>query len=445
MSTFRHPQGSVFYRRMKYSHPKIVRGEGVYLYDDQGKCYLDGSGGAIVVNIGHGVESVARAMAEQASQAAYLHPTMFTCDPVEDYAAALAEITPLPDAKFYFLTSGAEAVEAAVKFARQVQVARGQADRHLVIARWMSYHGATLGTLALTGKPKMRATYLPMIHDMPHIPPPYCYRCPFDLAHPACDLRCADALEAEIIHQGAENVAAFLAEPVSGATLGAVVPPDGYWSRIREICDRHGVLLIADEVMTGMGRTGKWFAMEHWDVPADVIVIGKGAAGGYFPLSALAAKGDLVEQVVTSLGDFSHGGTYSHHAVGAAAGLAVLDVLNSQMVVEVAEKGQVLEALLRRELGSLDVVGDIRGIGLMWGIELVQPGGKRPFPAKLHLSQSIADEAMRQGLIVYPGSGTADGVNGDHIMLGPPFTITTDQMEEMVNLLKGAISAMVKP
>jgi len=443
MSAFQHPHGSVFYRRMQHPHPKIVRGEGVYLYDEQGKRYLDGSGGAIVVNIGHGVESVAQAMAAQASQAAYLHPTMFSCDPVEEYAKALAAITPLPDAKFYFLTSGAEAVEAVIKFARQLQIARGQVNRHLIIARWMSYHGATLGTLALTGKPKMRSAYLPMIHDMPHIPPPYCYRCPFGLTHPACDLRCADVLEAELLHQGPENVAAFLAEPISGATLGAVVPPEGYWQRVREICDRHGLLLIADEVMTGMGRTGKWFAMEHWGVPADLIVIGKGAAGGYFPLSALAARGDLVEQVASRLGDFSHGGTYSHHAVGAAVGLAVLDVLTPQIVAEVADKGKILETLLRRELGGLDMVGDIRGMGLMWGIELVQPGGKQSFPAKMHLSQNIADEAMRRGLIVYPGSGTVDGVCGDHIMLGPPFTITANQMEEMVNLLKGAIRAVV--
>ncbi len=440
MTEFKHPHGSVFYRRMEYDHPRIVRGEGVYLYDDHGRRYLDACGGAIVVNLGHGIESIARAMQQQAADVAYIHPTMFTCDTVEQYAAALAAITPLTDAKFYFMTSGSEVVEAAIKLARQIQIERGEKKRHLVISRWMSYHGLSLGALAVTGKTKMRQRYLPMMQDMPHIPPPYCYRCPFGLTYPACNLRCADELETEIQRQGAETVAAFIAEPVSGATLGAAVPPDGYWARIQEICHKHGVLLIADEVMTGMGRSGKWFATEHWDVQADLITLGKGMAGGYFPLSALAVRGALVEEIVRGSGGFSHGGTYSHHAVGSAVGLAVLEILTDELVKSVAEKGRFLERLLHEKFDACPIVGDVRGIGLMWGIELVQDSAsKRPFDPGLHLAQRIADEAMQRGLIVYPGGGSVDGTAGDHIMLGPPFTISEDQMRDVVEILAKAL------
>jgi adenosylmethionine-8-amino-7-oxononanoate aminotransferase len=446
MSAYKHPHGQVFYRRMGHVHPEIVRGEGVYLYDREGKAYLDGSGGAIVVNAGHGIESIARAMAEQAASTAYIHPTMFTSEVVEEYAAELAEIVPLADAKFYFLTSGSEAVEAAIKLARQIQVERGESSRYLTISRWMSYHGLSLGALAVSGKPKMRQLYQPMFQDVPHIPPPYCYRCPFKLEHPACDLKCADALEEEILRQNPATVSAFLAEPVSGATLGAVVPPEGYWPRIKQICDRYGVLLIMDEVMTGMGRTGKWFAAEHWDIIPDILTIGKGAASGYFPLSILVTSGENVNLIANGSGDFSHGGTFSHHAVGAAAGLATLHYLHQHQLVEsVAEKGRFLAGLLRERLGGLPYVGDVRGLGLMWGIEFVRDkASKQPFEQKLHLGQKIADEAFRQGLVVYPGSGSLDGHRGDHLMIGPPFCITRDEMEQLVELLEKAVRSTIE-
>jgi adenosylmethionine-8-amino-7-oxononanoate aminotransferase len=438
-------QGHIFYRRMAHTHPEIVRGEGVYLFDRERKAYLDGSGGAIVVNAGHGIDSISQAISDQADQAAYLHPTMFTAEVIEKYADALAEIVPLENAKFYFLTSGSEAVEAAIKLARQIQVERGNTTRYLTISRWMSYHGLSLGALAVSGKPKMRKLYQPMFQDVPHIPPPYCYRCPFQLEHPACGLKCADALEEEILNQNPDNVAAFLAEPVSGATLGAVVPPDGYWPRIREICDRYGVLLIMDEVMTGMGRTGTWFAAEHWRVVPDILTIGKGAASGYFPLSVLVTGGEFVDLIASGSGDFSHGGTYSHHAVGAAAGLATLAYLQEHHLVEsVAEKGHFLADQLKAQLGSSPYIGDIRGIGLMWGIEFVRDrASQQPFDQAFHLSQRITDEAFRLGLVVYPGSGSVDGHRGDHIMVGPPFCITQDEIIRMVALLKQAIDTSI--
>ncbi|MBL6965567.1 MAG: aminotransferase class III-fold pyridoxal phosphate-dependent enzyme [Anaerolineales bacterium] len=446
MDTYKHPHGNIFYRNMHKAHPKIVRGEGVYLYNAEGKRYLDGSGGAIVVNAGHGVQSIAEAIGKQAGEAAYLHARMFTSEVIETYAQALTEIVPLPDPKFYFLTSGSEAVEAAIKLARQIQIERGENKRHLTISRWMSYHGLSLGALAVTGKEKMRAAYQSMFQDMPHIPPPYCYRCPLGLVRETCDLACANALEAEIQTQGAENVSAFLAEPVSGATLGAVVPPDGYWARIREICDRYGVLLIADEVMTGMGRTGKWFAVEHWDLTPDILTIGKGAASGYFPLSIVVVKGEHVDLIARGSGDFNHGGTYSHHAVGAAAGLATLNYLRANQLVErSAALGQVIHRALNQHLRNLTCVGDIRGMGTMWGIEFVQDQATRqPFEPILHFSQKLGNAAFARGLILYPGSGCADGYAGDHIMFAPPFVITESQIESSIEILLQSIIAVQK-
>ena len=443
MSAKKHPEGNVFYRRMSHPHPEIVRGEGVWLYDREGNAYLDGSGGAIVVNAGHGVSAISQAIAEQSASVAYIHPTMFTAEAVEAYSTALAKIVPIEDPKFYYLTTGSEAVEAAIKLARQIQVERGEKERSVTIARWMSYHGLSFGALAVSGKPKLRQLYEPMFQDVPHIPPPYCYRCPFGLTYPECNLRCADELEEEIIRQGPERVSAFLAEPVSGATLGAVVPPDGYWTRIREICDRYGVLLILDEVMTGMGRTGRWFAAEIWDVRPDILTIGKGAASGYVPLSAVAVSRREIERIAQGHGDFIHGGTFSHHAVGTAAGLATLKYLIEKRLVEsVHAKGEMLAEQLRRRLGSLPWVGDIRGVGLMWGIEFVEDKTiKTPFPPELHLSQKITDEAFRRGLVVYPGSGSVDGVRGDHMMLGPPFCITEEEINQMVELIAGAVLA----
>jgi hypothetical protein len=422
----------------------VERGEGVYLYDTAGHRYLDGSGGAIVVNIGHGVREVADAMAQQAAQAAYAHPTMFTSRPAEDYAEALAEVVPLPGARFFFLCSGSEAVETAIKLARQAHVECGRPGRYVVIARWQSYHGATLGALAATGKPKMRRPFHPLLPEMLHIPPPYCYRCPFGLTYPGCQLRCADALEEEIKRVGPDNVAAFIAEPVSGATLGAVVPPDDYWPRIREICNRYDVYLIADEVMTGFGRTGRWFALQHWDVVPDLIAMSKGASGGYCPLCITAARGDLVEAIVGGSGDFVHGGTFSHHPVSTAAGLAALRYMQEHdLVVEAARKGVLLEQKLRAGLENFPCVGDVRGIGLMWGVEFVADRAtKEPFLPKAHFAYRVADAALEHGLIVYPGSGCVDGTAGDHLTLGPPFIITAEQMDELVALLHQAIEAV---
>ena len=432
---YKHPHGNVFYRNMNHLRPKIAYGQGIYLYDESGKRYIDGSGGPLVINVGHGRAEIVEAMARQAQLAAYVHATMFTSEPLEAYAAALAEVTPLPEPRFYFLSSGSEVVEGAIKLARQIQMARGEERRHVVLSRWNSYHGMTLGALAVSGRPGLRSPYLDMLHDVPHIPSPYLYR------YPMTGEQLAGRLEEAIVALGAENVAAFIAEPTSGASLGAALPPDDYWPRVRAICDRYGVLLIADEVLVGFGRMGKMWALEHWQTVPDILVASKGTAGGYFPLGFIAARGADVEQVRVALGDFNHGGTFSHHAVGAAAGLATLGIMQREKLVEnSATMGALMGELLHKALDDHPHVGDIRGRGLFWGIELVQDRAtKQPFPKKEGITHHLTDRAFDLGLIIYHSVGCADGVNGDVVMLGPPLIVDEAQVREMVAILTETI------
>jgi adenosylmethionine-8-amino-7-oxononanoate aminotransferase len=420
---------------MAHARPKISRGEGIYLWDESGKRYIDGSGGPLVINVGHGRSEIVEAMTRQAESAAYVHATMFTSEPLEQYAAKLAQVVPIPDARFYLLSTGSEVVEGAVKLARQIQMARGEESRHLIISRWKSYHGMSLGALAVSGRVGMRQPYTGMFRDMPHIDPPYLYR---DAASGA---EAADRLEEAILAHGPENVAGFIAEPISGASLGAAVPPDEYWPRIRQICDRYGLLLIADEVLVGMGRTGTWWGINHWDVIPDIMVASKGVAGGYFPLGVVAARGEDVDQIAGSLGDFNHGGTFSHHAVGAAAGLATIRVIEDEkLITNSAEMGRYLGQKLYHALNEHPLVGDVRGRGLFWGVEFVQDREtKTPFPAGRHLAWDIWQRAFEMGLITYYSQGCADGVNGDLIMLGPPLIVNKEQVDEMVQILVSAI------
>lgn len=437
----KHPQGHVFYRKMAHDYPVVERGEGVYLYDTDGRRYLDASGGPLVANIGHGVALVAEAMAEQAAQVAYVHGTLFTTAALETYSQRLAARVPLQEPRFFYMGSGSEAVETALKFARQVQVARGEPERDQIISRWGSYHGVTLGTLAASGKPSMRDLYAPMFQDTLHIDPPYCYRCPFRATYPSCDLACARQLDMEILRQGSQRIAAFLAEPVGGATLGGVVPPNGYWPLIREICDRYDILLIADEVLTGFGRTGAWFAMDHFAVQPDVMAMAKGAAGGYFPLSITGARGPDVETIRRMHGDFNHGGTFSHHAVGAAAGLATIEFLETHnLIARAAATGEYLGQVLGRWLGELPSVGDVRGLGMMWGVEFVADREtKAPYPASSRFADRVCSRCMDMGVLLYPGHGSADGLRGDHLMVAPPYVVTEEQIDVIVTTLAEAI------
>jgi adenosylmethionine-8-amino-7-oxononanoate aminotransferase len=324
-------------------------------------------------------------------------------------------------------------------------VERGETGRYLIISRWQSYHGTTLGALATSGRPGLRQLYRPMIQQTPHISPPYCYRCPFNLEYPSCDLRCAHTLEYTIKINGKDTIAAFIAEPVSGSGLAAVVPPPEYWPIIREICDQYGILLITDEVMTGFGRTGAWFGIEHWGVEPDIMTLAKGAAGGYFPLSMIAVKTRDVESIRSGRGDFSHGGTFSHHPVGVATGLAVLRYLQEHNLVEAARvQGEKLGHKLQAAFADHPHVGDIRGRGLMWGLEFVaERQTKLPFPTELNLARKIGDAAFERGMIVYPSHGNIDGLWGDQVMVAPPFIVTDEQLDEIVGLLAESINAVM--
>ncbi len=434
----------VFRRRLSgWEYPEAVRGEGVYLYDARGRRYLDGSGGAIVVTVGHGVPEIAEAIAQQAARLAYVHGTEFTSPVMEALATELGKRAPMDDARLYLVSGGSEATETAIKLARQYHLARGEPRRHKVIFRWPSYHGATLGALTVSGRSNLRAGFAPLLAAMPHIPAPYAYRCHLPGCGPTCSLECCHALEAKIAEEGPDMMAAFICEPVIGASAGAVVPPPEYYPMVRDICDRYGVLLIADEVMCGMGRTGRWFAIEHWDVRPDVVTVGKGLTSGYVPGGGLLVRGEIVEAVRTG-GGFPHGFTYSHHPVVAAAGLAVLHYLERHRLVErAATLGVYLHERLRTLL-DLPAVGDVRGLGLMAAVEIVQDREtKRPYPRERHAAEAIQREAFARGLVVYPSGGQADGA-GDLVMIGPPLVIERAQIDELVSILREAIVAATR-
>jgi len=441
---YRYPKGHVFYRKLGRTYPLVTHGEGIYLYDENGKRYIDGSGGALVVNVGHGQKVILQKMAEQMGQVGYIHGTQFTTKSVEEYGEALGEILPAGLGKIYFLSGGSESIEAAIKLARQYYLESGQSQRWRVVARWHSYHGNTLGALSLTGRIAMRRPYLPLLIDFPHFPPPYCYRCSFGLAYPQCELECAKTLENVIQMEGPETISAVILEPVVGATIGAVVPPDGYLSLIKEICRRYGILLIDDEVMTGMGRTGRWFAVEHWDVVPDIMVLGKGMSGGYFPLSAMITRGEFVDRLKEKTGGFVHGHTFSHHPVACAVGLSVIEYIKKHQLVEhCAKRGKYLLERLG-ELKAFPFVGDVRGKGLMTAIEFVKDQKtKESFQRNKKFTEKVIDLAFENGLILYPGTGFIDGVNGDMVMVGPPFVIEGDQIDEIIDILKKTFSQIV--
>ncbi|MGH2585227.1 MAG: aminotransferase class III-fold pyridoxal phosphate-dependent enzyme, partial [Dehalococcoidia bacterium] len=324
----------LFRRSAAQPLPQVVRAEGVWIETEDGRRYLDGSAGALVASIGHGVREVVEAQARQAGAAAYIHGTHFGVAAQEELAARLAAMAPADLDRVYPVSGGSEANETAIKFARQLHLERGDRERHLTIGRDVSYHGNTLGALAVSGHAARRRPYRPLLRDQPHIPPAYCYRCPFGLEHPGCGVRCAEELEAEIKRTGPQYIAAFIAEPVVGAAGGALVPPPEYFPIIRDICDRYEVLFIADEVMTGIGRTGRRFAVEHWDVVPDVITTGKGVGGGYAPLGAMIVREPHFQAIAQGSGAFVHGFTYGGHPPSAAAGAAVLAYVEEHGLID---------------------------------------------------------------------------------------------------------------
>ncbi|HTS12482.1 MAG TPA: aspartate aminotransferase family protein [Candidatus Limnocylindrales bacterium] len=439
---------AVFPRNFLKTYPQATRAEGCFIYTAEGRRYLDAAGGAAVVTIGHGVESVARAMAEQAARLAYVHSSQFQTAPAEKLAQRILALAPhgmRRGGRVYFTSGGSEATETAIKLARQYWLERGNAKRTRVIARRQSYHGSTLGALSLSGNVRRREPFAPLLAEWGHVAPCYCYRCPFDLRYPECNVDCADDLDRQLARDGSDDVAAFILEPVSGATLGAVVPPDGYLQRIAEICRRNKILLIADEIMTGMGRTGKAFAVEHWGVVPDMILVGKGVASGYAPLGAVIVAGQVADAISQGSGTFLHGFTYNSHPVSVAAGNAVLDFAEREkLFARVEPAGKELAAALE-PLKRFSVVGDVRGIGLLQAIEFVRDSKTRePFPADANIASRIAADVLEAGVATYPMQGCVDGNRGDHVLLAPPFTITSAMIQMLASALEHSIGDFEK-
>jgi len=439
---------AIFPRNFLKKYPHATRAEGCFVYTDDGKRYMDASGGAAVVTIGHGVEEIGRAMAEQASRLAYVHSSQFQTEIAEKLARRILALAPdgmRPDGRVYFTSGGSEATETALKLARQYWLEQGENKRFRVLSRLQSYHGSTLGALSVSGNVRRREPFAPMLAEWGHIPPCYCYRCPYGLRFPECNVECADELNRMLERDGSEDVAAFIFEPVVGATLGAVAPPEGYVQRIAEICRQHGILLIADEVMTGMGRTGKPFAVEHWGATPDMILVGKGIASGYAPLGAVIVSGRVAETISRGSGTFLHGFTYNAHPVATAAGNAVLDYIEREsLFARVDVAGKEMRAALEL-LKKFSVVGDVRGMGLLWGIEFVQDKKTRePFPSDARIAYRIQEDALEAGIMSYPIQGCVDGTRGDHILLAPPFTITSAMIQMLATGLEKAIAPLEK-
>ncbi|OOY06367.1 aspartate aminotransferase family protein [Thioclava sp. F28-4] len=432
----------VFPRHTKSNPPLAVKGDGIYILDANGKRYLDGSGGAAVSCLGHSDADVTAAIKAQIDNIAFAHTSFFTSEPAERLADRLIAHAPGSLDRVYFTSGGSEAVESALKMARQYFVEKGEPSRSHFIARRQSYHGNTLGALAAGGNAWRREKFNPLLIDVSHIAPVHEYRWREEgETAEEYGLRVANELEAEIQRLGAENVIGFIAEPVVGATMGAVPPVKGYFKRIREICDQYGILLILDEVMCGMGRTGTLFACEQDGIAPDIVTIAKGLGAGYQPIGAALCTSEIYDAFVNGSGFFQHGHTYIGHPTATAAGDAVLKKLTEGgLVARAAQQGEVLDAALREAFGQHPHIGDIRGRGMFRGLEIVADRAtKEPMDPAKAINKKLKAAAFEAGLVCYPMGGTIDGQRGDHILLAPPFIITDDQIGELVDKLGTAI------
>ena len=436
----------VMHRHLRHTPPVAVRGQGVWLEDAAGRRYIDASGGAAVSCLGHGHPDVLAAMHRQIDQLAYAHTSFFTTEVAEQLADQLIRTAPAGMSHAYFVSGGSEAVEAALKMARQYYLEIGQTERSHFIARRQSYHGNTLGALAVGGNEWRRRQFAPLLVDVTHVSSCYPYRDQREGETPEqYGQRLARELDETIRRVGPGKVLAFVAETVGGATAGVLVPVPGYFKAVREVCDKHGVLLILDEVMCGMGRTGTLHACEQEGVVPDLMTIAKGLGGGYQPIGAVLAQGQLVEAMSAGSGFFQHGHTYLGHAVACAAALAVQQVIERDGLLQKVQRGaQVLQALLAEKFAKHPHVGELRGRGYFWGVELVaERAGKTPFDPARRLHARVKSEAFARGLLVYPMGGTVDGRYGDHILLAPPFIVTDDELALIVERLAEAVDAAI--
>lgn len=430
----------LFYQS-RLPRPELDRAEGIYMWDTTGKRYIDGSSGAMVSNIGHSNPNVLAAMQKQMERGTFGYRLHFQTEASEKLAARAAALAPEGLNKVFFVSGGSEATESAMKLARQYALTCGEAQRYKVISRTPSYHGATLGALAVTGYAPMTAPFDPMMHAMPKIPAPRAYLDGLDPTDPATGHHYAQMLEDKILEEGPQTCLAFMVEPVGGASTGALVPPAGYMQRIREICDQYGVLLIHDEVMSGGGRTGRFFAAEHWDVTPDIICLSKGFGGGYVPLGAVIARDDIVEAVLDN-GGFIHGHTYAGNPLACAAGLAVIDEIERENLTEnSALMGEKLAENLRSLMQKYTIIGDVRGKGLLAAFELMSDRAtKAPLPKGLNAYNRLVDIAYEKGLIIY-SRRTRGGLAGDHFLVCPPMITTEAQLGEITDLLDASLAA----
>ncbi|MBN8190642.1 aspartate aminotransferase family protein [Bacillus sp. NTK074B] len=416
-------------------YPTIDYGKGVYLYDTEGHEYVDACSGAVTANLGHGMEDILQSIVNQGNKVAFVYRSQFSNQPAEDLAAFLNDKTGYPWT--FFVNSGSEAVETAIKIAIQHWQEQGKPMKRKILSRWLSYHGITFGALSASGHPARRERFESFLGDWPAIEPPYCARCPFGKTHPSCNLACATQLDTMISRIGAENVAAFIAEPIIGAAGGAITPPKGYYERIKDICDKHDILFIADEVMTGCGRTGSFLALTQWGVEADIVAIGKGLSAGYAPIAATLISDKIMEPILSGSKVIMSGHTFSGNPMSATAALAVLKLIESEKIIEgVEQKGTYLRNLLERCRIEYPFIQDIRGRGLMLGIEFTERGGE--------FTSFIVQSGVENGILLYPAAAGIDGRKGSAIMVAPPLNSTKRELEEMAKRLRSTFQMVTE-
>jgi len=431
----------IFHRTLKNKWQSISHGQGVYLYSTEGRRYLDACGGVHVVSIGHGVPEIAAAMHDQASKVSFTYGRFLT-QPQIDLAEKIAAMTPGDLSRVFFISGGSEATESALKIARKYHLATGNTKKFKIVSRWQGWHGNTIGALSMSGRTAWREDYVPYLLNFPHIPPPFCYRCPYGDEYPKCGLQCAEELERVIHQEGADYIAAFIAEPILGTSAPGITPPPEYYPMIREICDRHNILMIVDEVVTGFGRTGLNFAIEHWEgVVPDIICTGKSLSSGYTPIAATITSEKIYHAIYKEFSSFVHGHTYGGNPLSCAVALAVQNYVEEHnLVSRCARMGNMLLEKLQ-PLKTLPIVGDVRGKGLMIGLEFVADKQHRTyFDAKKDVTSQIVNQAFDKGVLLMPGApGLIDGIVGDHIAISPPYTISESEIDEIVQVVKETI------
>jgi len=439
------PEDYVFYRDLEKTFPVAVKGEGVYVYDNLGRKYLDAMGGVCVVCLGHHVKEVLEAINKQFHEICFCYHLNFSNGPQAELAEHIVtRLAPKGFAKVFFASGGSEATETAMKLAREYHMQRGKPTKYKVIGRWNSYHGNTVGALSMSGHKSRRKLYDPYLLNFPHIPSCYCYRCSFGKVYPGCGIECAWELERVIKYEGPENISAFIGEPIS-ATFGTPIPPKEYWPIVREICDQYDVLLILDEVITGFGRTGKNFGIDHWGVVPDLIATGKGISSGYTPLAAVIVHGKVIDAFMKGTKKCAHSFTFAGNPLSCAIGLTVQRYIERHQLIErVAQLEEYFRERIQ-QLNELEIVGQVNGKGLLWGLEFVSDKKTRTlFPRNLGVSEKVEKACFEKGLIALATVGQGDGVGGDSMLLAPPYVIKEKELDQVVGILADAIREVQK-